>query len=715
MTSRVAWCFVAVVAVASCRGRTSSPGDDAPVPPMAAVVPVRMELHGDVLVDPYAWLRHRDDPRTRAYVMAENDYTTAMMRHTVALQEELYREMLSRIVEDDTTVPAIDGPFAYYSRGVPGKPYAVSVRKPVLADGSLGAEQVVLDGNALAGSAEYFAIGHAELTEDHTKLAIFYDTSGDEHYRVRIVDIATGAVVEELGGDMGTSAVWANDGATLFYTRLDDANRSHQLWRHRIGGKDDVLVHQEDDEMFDLSIYRTRSDDWLVVQSASQITSEARLIPADRPDAAPAIVEPRRYGVEYELDHLGDRFVIRTNYRERDYEIVTAPVATPGQSAWVQFAKPGAGETFDGIEPFAGHLVVSGRARGLPQLWVHGLADGSSHRIDLAEPTYSLAIDDNPTFASTKVRIELSSPVTPPTIYDYDMNTRKLVELKREPVPGYDPSELETQWLHATAADGTRVPISFVRRRDIDGKSPVLLQGYGAYGATYDAEFSRSDLALLERGVGIAIAHVRGGGELGREWYEQGKFLHKKNTFTDFIACAESLVDRGIADPERLAIEGGSAGGLLVGAVTNMRPDLFRAVVADVPFVDVINTMLDASLPLTAGEWDEWGDPRKPDFYRYMRSYSPYENVRAQSYPDMLVLAGWNDPRVGYWEPAKWVARLRSQARGTSLLLLRTDMGSGHGGPSGRYAAIRERAFVFAFVLDRLDVVSARGRRRATR
>ena len=710
MQHRAAWSLALVVL--ACRPGDIERADDRRglAPPIAPQVPVRTELHGDVLVDPYAWLRNREDPRTREYIEAENRYTEAMTRHSAALQQQLYDEMLARIVEDDATVPAIDGPFAYYSRGVKGQPYAVIARKPVGQGTVLGAEQVVLDANELGRQHEYFSLAGAEITEDHERLAILYDTSGDEHHRVRVVQISTGAIVEEFGADVGSSAAWANDNATLFYTRLDDANRSYQLWRHRVGEQNDVLVFQEDDEMFDVGVYRTRSDGWLVLRSDSQITSETRVLAADRPEGTFTLVEPRQHGVEYEIDHVGDRFFVRTNHRVQDFEVVTAPVASPGRASWKPFAAPERGQSFDGIEAFAGRLVVSGRAKGLPQLWVHDLATYDVHRIDLREPTYALAIGENPTFATDTLRLEFSSPVTPPTVYDYDMAHRKLVERKREPVPGYAGGTLVSERMHARAPDGARVPISLVRRRDAELPTPVLLQGYGAYGATYDAEFSRSDLALLDRGFTIAIAHVRGGGELGREWYESGKFLHKTNTFTDFIACADALVEQGFADPQRLAIEGGSAGGLLVGAVTNMRPGLFRAVVADVPFVDVINTMLDASLPLTAAEWDEWGDPRKPEYFRYMLSYSPYENVREQEYPDMLVLAGWNDPRVGFWEPAKWVARLRVLARGEHVLLLRTDMGSGHGGPSGRYAALRERAFVFAFLLDRLDVRSAASR-----
>jgi len=674
------------------------------MPPVAPTSPVRTELHGDVRIDPYAWLRDRKDPRTRAYLEAENHYAAATMRQTADLQQRLFDEMLARIVEDHSSVPAVDGPFAYFVRGVKGEPYPVWARKPVAAGGSLGAEQIVFDGNALGARHEYFAVGALAVSEDHRRVAIAYDTDGDEHHRVRVVEIGTGAVVDEFAEDAGAQLAWANDGATLFYTRLDAANRSWQLWRHRLGTADDVLVYQEDDDMFDVGIGRTRSDAYLVMAIDSQITSEVHTLPADRPTGTFSVVEPRRTDVEYEIDHRGDRFFVRTNHRVRDFEIMTAPLDRPGRASWSPFVAPAFDASFDGMAVFAGHLVVSGRDEGLPQIWVHDLADGRAHAIDLHEPTYSIAIDENPVMTAAKVRISFESPVTPETIHEYDMDAHTLVQLQREPVPGYRPDGIVTEFLHAEAPDGTRVPISLVRRRDAPRPAPLLLQGYGAYGATYDAGFSRADLALVERGVTVAIAHVRGGGELGRNWYEQGKLLRKKNSFTDFIACAEFLVAEGWADRERIAIEGGSAGGLLVGAVTTMRPELFRAVVAEVPFVDVVNTMLDASLPLTAAEWEEWGDPRKPEFYRYMRSYSPYDNVRAQAYPEMLVLAGWNDPRVGYWEPAKWVARIRAQRTDDRLLLLRTDMGSGHGGPSGRYGSLRERAFVLAFLLDRLGV-----------
>lgn len=710
--------LAAVVAGPACRvpveeANAAPLREPALAPPVAPRVPSRTRVHGEDRVDPYAWLRDREDPRTREYLEAENRYADAATQHTAALQETIFKEMLGRIVEDDTSLPVLDGPYAYLVRGVKGKPYEVLVRRPVGPDGRLGPEEGVLDGNAIASGHDYFGVGGWLVSEDHRRVALAYDTEGDERMRIRVVEIASGTVIEEFGGAVGAGmefdspvGAWSNDSETLFYTQLDEANRPWQLWRHRVGSRDDdVLVYQEDDARFYVGVERTRSDEFIVVDVTSRTTSESYVLRADEPEGELTILEPRAKDVRYSVDHTGDRFFILTNHRVPDFELMTAPLDTPGRAHWESFAAPSEGGTFASVDAFEHHVVVQGRADGLPQLWVHEMGSGKSHHVDLNQPTYSIWLDQNREFSSTQLRIGFSSPTTPTTIYDYDLQTRDPVERKRDPVPGFNGEDLVTQRVHATASDGTKVPISIIRRRDAPRPAPLVLTGYGAAGMSNDAIFSRNAIVLLERGVTVGVAHVRGGGEFGHRWFQQGKLFHKKNSFTDFISCAEFLIEEGYADSKRLAIAGASAGGFLVAAAATVRPDLFRAVVADMPFVDVVNTMLDPSLPLTAVEWEEWGKPADdPDAYRYMRSYSPYDNVTPQAYPDMLVRAGWNDPQVGYWEPAKWVAKLRATKTDDNLLVLRTDMSSGHLGPSGRHAGLRDEAFMLGFLLDRLSV-----------
>ena len=688
--------------------------DQTPTPPLAKRVPHVHEAHGDRRADDYHWLRNREDPDVTAYLEAENAYTEAVMAPTKALQDRLYAEIVGRIQETDLSVAIPHGPYRYYSRSVEGLQYHVFCRRPAEApEGEPGdrgvpegAEAVLLDHNAVAEGHEYCEIGLFEVSPDHHLLAWSVDTAGDEEYLLHIRDLTTGADLADTIPGTYYGGAWASDNATLFYSTLDDAHRPWRIWRHRLGTDtaEDVLVHQEDDDRFFASVSRTRSGGFIVIGLNSATTSEVRILDAGDPEGEFRVVEPRRQDVEYYLDHHGDRFFILANDDAPNFRLVEAPVTDPGRPAWRELIPHRPDVKLEGIDAFAGHLVVLERAEAVRRLRIRDLGAGDEHVVDQPEAVSRVGVPGslNPEFNTTTLRYTYTSLVTPSSVYSYDVETRERQLLKQEPVlGGYDPSRYVTERLWATAPDGTRVPISAVRRADTptDGTAPALLYGYGSYESCSDPYFSSLRLSLLDRGLTFAIAHVRGGGEMGRPWYEAGKLHHKTNTFTDFIACAEQLVETGWASPQRLVMLGGSAGGLLVGAVLNQRPDLFAGAVAEVPFVDVVSTISDPSLPLSVIEWEEWGNPAEADFYATMKSYSPYDNVTPQHYPALLVTAGLNDPRVSYWEPAKWVARLRATTKGNAPLLLRTEMGAGHGGPSGRYDAWRKEAFTYAFIL----------------
>lgn len=689
--------------------------------PAAPQRPTILRHHGDERVDPWYWLRDRDDPEVRAYLEAENAYTEAALGHLAPLRERVFEEIRGRIRETDASAPVRKGPHEYFSRTREGLQYAVHCRRPAgtaaLPDpdaepGHDDHEIVLLDENALAGDAGYFALGALSPSPDQTLVAYSTDFTGGERYTLRIRDVARGVDLPDAVPDTYYGVAWANDGATVFYTRPDDAMRPWQVWRHRLGTPlaDDVLVFQEDDERFYVSVERTRSERFLIVTSASKLTTEVWFVDADHPDAELTVVEPRRDGVEYHVEHHrsaehGDRFFVLTNDDAENFRLAVTPVASPGRAHWTEVVAHRDDVRLDDVDAFARHLVLSERFDALEQVRVLDLDDGTDHVIAMPDEVYSAGLGATLEFETDVVRLAYTSLVTPPSAFDYHLTTREMTLVRQQPVAGYDPSQLETHREWATAADGTRVPISIVHRRGLvrDGAAPLLLYGYGAYEISVDPTFSVSRLSLLDRGVTFAIAHVRGGGECGRRWYDDGKILHKRNSFTDFVACAEYLVERGYTSPARLAARGGSAGGLLMGAVANLAPADFRAIVAEVPFVDCLTTILDPSLPLTVTEWEEWGNPvDDPAVYDYMKGYSPYDNVAAGDYPAMLVTAGIHDPRVQYWEPAKWVARLRATRTDDRLLVLRTEMGSGHSGPSGRYDAWRDEAFVLAFVLDQL-------------
>jgi oligopeptidase B len=680
-------------------------------PPVAKRVPVDRRLHGETVVDEYAWLRDRDDPEVIAYLEDENEYLRQVLGPTSELRRTVFEEIKARTQETDLTVPVRKGPWWYYGRTVEGLQYAIRCRRAQQDDDST--EQVLVDFNEVAGDAPYLDVGHFDVSPDHRIVAYSVDFDGAEVFTMRFKDLDTGEhLAEEIPGTY-YGAAWSADSGTFFYVTPDEARRPHRLWRHRLGTdvSADELVYEEEDRRFFLGVHLSRSERFIVLGVSSMVTSEVRVLPADDPTAEFRVIEPRREGVEYHLDHQDDRFLIVTNDQALDFKLVEAPVSHPGREHWRDVIPHAPGTRIEAADAFANHVVVHLRRHALTGLRVIRATDGATHDVAFDEPVYTVvAFGDNPEYDSTVYRFHYTSLVTPASVYDYDLDGRTRTLRKRQPVLGdFDPDRYESIREWAAAPDGTSVPLSLVRRRDHpEGPAPTLLFGYGAYEASMDPVFSIARLSLLDRGMTFAIAHVRGGGELGRGWYEDGKLLRKRNTFSDFIAAADHLIAQGYTSPDLLAARGGSAGGLLMGAVANLAPERFHAIVADVPFVDNVNTMLDPSLPLTVTEWEEWGNPvTDPEAYRYMRSYSPYENVDRRPYPAILATAGLNDPRVSYHEPAKWVARLRAASAGGAPVLLKTEMGAGHSGPSGRYDAWRDEALVLAFVLDQLGAAAA--------
>jgi oligopeptidase B len=675
-------------------------------PPRALVRPRVERVHGELRIDEYYWLRDRNDPAVVAYLEAENQYTANVMKGTELLQERLYQEMRGRIKETDLSVPERWDGFFYYMRTEAGRQYPIYCR----TRGEHGPEEILLDQNPLAAGHPYFRIGVNEVSPDHRYLAYSVDTSGAEEFTLYIKDLTTGELLGEVISRTSQAVAWANDSRTLFYTVLDGARRPCRLYRHELGNDPtaDPLVYYEQDESFFMDISRTRSREYLILDLSSHSTSEVLFVSGDRPQEPFQLVQPRVAGVEYSVSHRGDRFYITTNDGAPNFRLVQAPVETPSKPNWRPVRPYDSEIKVDGTEAFRDHLVVYERARGLRQLRVIDLRSNDDHLIAFPEPVYTVRPHANPEFDTSVLRFTYTSLVTPSSVIEYDLATREWTVRKETEVRGgYDRSLYRSERLYVPAPDGARVPVSLVYRAPLvlDGKRPLLLNGYGAYGLSYDPAFSSSMLSLLDRGFVVAIAHVRGGEELGRCWYEEGRLLNKRNSFTDFISAAEHLVSLGYTSPDQLVINGGSAGGLLMGAVMNMRPDLFRVVMAEVPFVDVVSTMLDATLPLTVIEYDEWGNPHDPVAYEYMRSYSPYDNVEAKDYPHLLVTAGLNDPRVAYWEPAKWTARLRAKKTDQNKLVLRTNMGAGHGGASGRYDFLREVAFKYAFMLNVMGLI----------
>jgi oligopeptidase B len=675
-----------------------------PQPPMATKRPHTTEIHGYTLKDDYFWLREKSNPDVVKYLESENAYTEEVMKSTKGLQETLYTEMLGRIKQTDLSVPSRIGDYFYYSRTEEGKQYPYRCRRKGSMDGS---EEILLDLNALAAGHKYLGLGAFAVSDDGNWLAYSTDTTGYRQYSLHVKDLRTGKILAENIERVG-SVVWATDNRTLFYTTEDAVSkRSDKFWRHAVGAAGSDLLYEEKSELFDVASARSLDKKVIFLGSYAKTSTEVRFLPADAPAATLKVVLPREAGHEYDVDHYNGLFYITTNKGAKNFKVVTAPMNDAAEKNWRVFIEHNPAIRINGLAFFANHIVVSEREGGLTELRVIDPKTRQSHRIATDEPDFALSLGANPEFETTTLRFNYQSMVTPSSVYDYDLATRKRTLLKRQEVlGGYDPSRYEARRLWAVARDGTKVPVSVVHKKGIalDGKAPLLLYGYGSYGASGAPTFSSSRLSLLDRGVVFANAYIRGGGEMGEEWREQGRMMKKINTFTDFIDCAEHLVKARYTSSDRLVIQGGSAGGLLVGAAANMRPDLFKAVVAQVPFVDVVNTMLDASLPLTTSEYLEWGNPNEKPAFDYMMKYSPYDNITAASYPAMLVQVSLNDSQVPYWEGAKLVAKLRATKTDKSPLLLKANMGAGHGGASGRYDALREAAFTNAFMLWQMGV-----------
>jgi oligopeptidase B len=693
--------------------------DSIPAPPLARREPVERVLHGDRRVDHYDWLRHKEAPEVTAYLEAENAYTDAILKPTEAFQGKLYQEMLGRILQTDLTVPYRLRGYLYFTRTAEGKQYPYHYRR---RDEEGSPEELLLDLNQLAEGHYFLGLGSFEVSDDNQLLAYSTDTTGFRQYTLHLKDLRTGEGLP-LRIERVTSVAWAADNKTLFYTIEDETTkRSYRLYRHLLGSTDpEALLYEETDERFRIEIERTRSSGYLLLTSASHTTSEVRFLGADDPFSELQLLAAREDNHEYYADHHPgpvpgideEFFLIRTNSGGRTFRVVTVPVRNPGRESWQELIPNRAEVMLAGVTAFKSHVVLFEREGGLPYLRIVDLAANAgnaldaSHRIAFAEPAYNASLGDNPEFDVSYVRFQYESFVTPRSVFDYGVRTRERILRKQQPVlGGYDASQYVSERQHATANDGTRVPISLVYRRDmpLDGSSPLLLYGYGSYGISVPVTFNSNRLSLLDRGVIYAVAHIRGGGELGKPWHDAGRMKQKQNTFTDFIAAAESLIAQRYTSPEKLAIQGGSAGGLLMGAVINLRPDLFRAVLSQVPFVDVLNTMLDASLPLTVGEYEEWGNPRIADDYFRMKRYCPYTNLERKAYPAMLLKTALNDSQVMYWEPAKYVAKLRTLKTDSNLLLLKTNMGAGHGGASGRYDYLREIALDYAFFLTQFGI-----------
>ena len=681
-------------------------GCQAPQPPAAKIVPHTTRIHNQVRVDNYHWLRDRNDLDVVKYLDAENEYARSVMRHTKPLQDKLYKEMLGRIKETDMNVPVKDGDYYYYTRTSEGKQYRVYCRKKDSLDSD---EEILLDQNKLAGGHNYLQLGAFKTSPNHNLLAYSTDTQGAELFTLRIKDLETGKLLPDAVPNTHYGVAWANDNKTLYYTTLDAAKRPYRLYCHTLGTdpQQDRLVYEEKDEMFRVWLDKSRSKQYLFLITASGTTSEVRFLDANKPTDEFTVIHPREHKVEYHVAHHDDHFYIVTNDGAKNFKAVRAPIASPSKGNWEEVIPHRPEIKVDGADMFKNYMVVHEREEGLKKIHIKSFKNGSEYYISFPEPVYTCWPGDNREFDANVFRFHYTSLVTPRSVFDYDMDSRTR-ELKKqvEVLGDYDPEQYQSKRIFARAKDGTRIPISMVYRKGMNksGTNPTLLYGYGSYGASMDPWFSSNILSLLDRGFIYAIAHIRGGGELGRPWYDDGKLLNKKNTFTDFIACAEHLIAEDYTDSDHLAISGASAGGLLVGAAANMRPGLFRAVSALVPFVDVINTMLDPSIPLTVIEYEEWGNPNEKEFFDYMLSYSPYDNVEAKPYPHIFVRASLNDPRVAYWEPAKWVAKLRTMKADDNLLLLETNMGAGHGGSSGRYDYLKEIAVEYAFFLDVLEI-----------
>ncbi len=678
-------------------------------PPVAAKQPRVDTLHGEVLVDDYAWFRNRGNPAVIAHLAAENAYTESMTAPTQPLRDALYAELVGRIKETDLSVPTFDAPYWYYTRTEQGKPYPIYCRRLRTLE---AAEEVIFDQNAAAKGRKFFSLGGFEVSPDHHLLALLVDTTGYEDFTLRVKDLRTGKFLRDRKEKLAFGLAWASDNQTVFYMSTDSAKRGDRVWRHVIGTsvRQDVNVFHEPNVLFNVGVQRLRSGKFIAISAGSFTQGDTRIIDASHPTRPARLIAARRPGVEYDVDHGNGYFWIVTNDGAPNFKVARVRDDATDLSRWSDWL-PARAEVFvENINIFQHHAVVSERREGLRRLRVTTLATETTHDIAFPEAAYGVSMAGNPMFESSSLRFTYSSLVTPGTVFDYDMATReRTLKKTQEVLGGYDPTKYGVERRMARARDGVMVPVSLVYRLPLvrDGKRPLLEYAYGSYGSNTEPTFSANRVSLLDRGVIYAIAHIRGGQEMGRSWYDDGKMLKKKNTFTDFIDVGEFLITEGYTSRDRMLANGGSAGGLLMGVVANMRPDLYKAIIAAVPFVDVINTMSDASIPLTAQEWEQWGNPAKAEEYAYMRSYSPYENVERKPYPAMLVTSGLNDSRVAYWEPTKWVARLRELRTDANPLLLRMNMGAGHGGSSGRYERLKDIAFDYAFMLEQVGLAGS--------
>ncbi|GHA76565.1 S9 family peptidase [Pontibacter akesuensis] len=678
-----------------------------PQPPVAKKVPKELTTHGDTRIDNYYWMNQREDPEVISYLSAENTYTDKMLAHTKDLQQQLFDEIVGRIKQNDASVPFKDDGYWYYTRYEEGKEYPIYARKKGTME---AAEEIMLNANERAEGQSYYSAAGINVSPNNQLLAFGEDTVSRRKYTLRFKNLQTGKLLPDEIPNTTGSAVWANDNKTVYYTMKDPALRSFKIFKHTLGTptSQDKEVYHEADETFNTFVYKTKSEDYIIIGSGSTLSNEYRYLDANKPNGEFKVIQPRERGLEYSVDHFGNNFYIVTNKDgAKNFKLVQTPVSKPGKANWKEVIPHREDVLLEGIEIFKDYLTLQERKNGLTQIRVKSWKDSKTdYYIDFGEEAYTAYIGNNPDFDSNKLRYGYTSLTTPYSTYDYNMKTKEQELLKRDEVVGdFDPANYEAKRVYATADDGTKIPVSLVYRKGtvLNGQNPTLLYAYGSYGSSTNPGFSSVRLSLLDRGFVYAIAHIRGGQEMGRQWYEDGKLLKKKNTFTDFIDAAEYLIEQNYTNPDKLFAQGGSAGGLLMGAVVNMRPDLFEGVLAAVPFVDVVTTMLDTSIPLTTGEFDEWGNPAEKQYYDYMLSYSPYDQVEAKEYPNMLVTTGLHDSQVQYWEPAKWVAKLRDMKTDDNMLLLHTNMEAGHGGASGRFQRYKETALQYAFLLNLLE------------
>jgi oligopeptidase B len=712
--------FTAIIFTA-CQSSQPQSKKDLPPPPMAKKIPYNLTEHGDTRVDNYYWMRLSDEQKNAPenardqqtkdvldYLNAENAYTKTVMAHTEEFQKNLFAEMKGRIKEDDQSVPVKDNGYWYYTRFESGKDYAFNCRKKESME--TGIEEILINGPEMAAGHDYWALGGLDVSDDNKLLCYSEDIISRRIYTASFKEIATGQILDDRLEGLAGSPVWAGDNKTVFYVKKDPATlREFQIWRHELGTSQekDVLVFEEKDEEFHCFVSRTKSKKYLVIGTAQTLSTEYRVLESANPSGEFRVIQPRERDHEYGIDHYNDKFYISTNWQAKNFRLMECAENATTKENWKEVIAHRDDVLLEGIEIFRDYLVVDERKNGLTQLRIIKWSDRSEYYMDFQDPAYDAGVGANPDFNTDVLRYGYSSMTTPASTYDYNMATRERKLMKQqEVVGGHQPENYQSERVYATAKDGTKVPVSLVYKKGtkLDGSAPTLLYAYGSYGATMDAGFSSTRLTLLDRGFIYAIAHIRGGQEMGRHWYEDGKLLKKKNTFTDFIDCADYLIAQKYTSNEKLFAMGGSAGGLLMGAITNMRPDLWRGVVSAVPFVDVITTMLDETIPLTTFEFDEWGNPKNKEYYDYMKSYSPYDNIEAKNYPNILVTSGYWDSQVQYWEPAKYVAKMREMKTDKNLLLFWCNMDAGHGGKSGRFEALKEVALEYAFMFDLVGI-----------